>query len=266
MNKLRSSRGTSLLEVLIALSITGIITLAVFKAYLTQHKNYMTQEDITDIQQNARVVIDELSKHIRMAGNNLPHGLQAITAANTNPDTITLTYRIDNCDSYLSEPMPLPSSELKCGADISCFHNDQWAYIFHPDSGGGEWFQITNVQAAALHIQHNTMPLSKVYDEDAILLSMQQLKFFVDNSDTAHPSFMMQMPGQNPQMFAENISDLQFRYVLKNGTVVDVPPLVEDIREVIISITGRSNNPDYESADQDKRLRTYTTSVNVRNL
>ena len=273
LTKIGQQRGVSLLEVLIALAVTGIITLAVFKAYITQHKNYMTQDDITEIQQNARVVIDELSRHIRMAGNKLPHGLQAITPSNTNPDTITLTYRTNNCDSYLSEAMPLPSSELKCGADISCFHDDQWAYIFEPDSGGGEWFLITHVQAAALHIQHNTMSLSKCYGEDAIILSMNQIKFFVDNTtDPDHPTMMMQLPGQAPQIFADNIIDLQFQYKLDNGTVVDEPVLIDDIREVLISVTGRSRHQDYEAPTVEDdpnsgfRLRTYSSSVNLRNI
>ncbi|MFZ5979355.1 MAG: hypothetical protein ACOYVF_01880 [Candidatus Zixiibacteriota bacterium] len=273
--KLRSNIGVSLLEVLVALAITGVITLAVFRAYVTQHKNYMAQDDISEIQQNARVVIDELSRHIRMAGNNMPQGLEPIVASDTDPDTITLTYRTDDCETFLSDPMPLPSAELKCGSDISCFHNDQWVYIFEPDSGAatGEWFQITNVQAAALHIQHNTMSLSKCYGADAVLLAMTQIKFFVDNTtDPAHPALMMQLPGQTPQIFADNITDLQFRYALKNGATVDEPVMAEDISEVLVAVTGRSRHQDYEvSVDVEDpnsgfRLRTYTSSVNVRNL
>ena len=273
--KLKSYNGVSLLEILITLAITGVITLAVFRAYITQHKNYIAQDDITEIQQNARVVIDELSRHIRMAGNNLPQGLEAIKASNTNPDTITITYRQGNCDTYLSAAMPLPSAELKCGSDISCFSDNQWVYIFDPDSGSasGEWFLISHVQSAAFHIQHNTMPLSKCYDEDAVMLAMNQIKFFVDNTtDPDHPNLMMQLPGQSPQIYADNITDMQFQYKLKNGTVVDQPVLAGDIREVLIAITGRSRHQDYEVAvDNDNpergfRFRTYTSSINVRNL
>ena len=39
MRKLRRQKGTSLLEVLIALAITGVVTLAVFKAYVVQHRH-----------------------------------------------------------------------------------------------------------------------------------------------------------------------------------------------------------------------------------
>ena len=49
VRKLSNVSGTSLLEILIALAMTGVVTTAIFKAYVTQHKNYLIQEDVTDI-------------------------------------------------------------------------------------------------------------------------------------------------------------------------------------------------------------------------
>jgi hypothetical protein len=107
--------------------------------------------------------------------------------------------------------------------------------------------------------------LTKAYTTGAIVMNLHELKFFIDNtSDTLHPCLMLKFPGINPLLFAENISDLQFRYVLKNGAEVDVPALVQDIREVKIGLTGRSQNADPD--DDEYRLRTYSTSVNIRNL
>ena len=275
--RLRAIKGFTYIEVMIALGMLGIVTTAVFKVYINQHENYITQDDITTIQQNARASIDEISRNVRMAGYDLPDGLEAIEIYNTNPDTIVLNYRIDGCDTYLSSAMPQPSSELKCGTNVSCFEDDQWVYIFEPDSGGGEWFVITHVQEAALHIQHNTMSLSKSYGKDAILLSMHQVKFFVDNTTNPdHPSLMVHYMGQTPQVYAEDIEDLQFQCVMKNGVVVDEPVLIDNIREIKIAITGRSSRPqvdyvyispggDVDSTDHFRR-RSFSTSVNVRNL
>ncbi len=265
--KLRSRRGASLLELLIALAMTGIITVAIFKTYATQHQNYLVQEDITDIQQNARASIEELARHIRMGGYDLPDGLSAITPSNTNPDTITITYRMNSCDTYLSAPMPQPSAELKCATDVSCFSDGDWVYIFEPDSGGGEWFEISHVQPAALHIQHNTMALSKKYGADAIVVSMQQVKFYVDTTtDADHPTLMIKLPGKSAQIFADNISDLQFDYRLKNDSVYAQPVVLDNIREVMISVTGRSNIADPDNDDNPYRERTFTTSVYLRNI
>jgi prepilin-type N-terminal cleavage/methylation domain-containing protein len=260
-----SQHGFSLVELLIALLIMGVVTTAVFKTYINQHENYLIQEDVSVIQQSARASIDELSRQIRMAGFGLPVGLDPIVASNTNPDTITIRYQSSDCDTWLTAPMPQPSAELKCN-DVSCFSNDSWVYIFEPDSGGGEFFLITQVQTGSSHLQHNTMTLSRKYGEDAIILEMYEAKFYIDESDTAHPNLMILLPGQAPAVYAENISDLQFRYRLKNGLVVDAPPLVEDVRQVMIDVVGRSSDA-VVTANQGNshRFRTYTSSVNLRN-
>ena len=92
-------------------------------------------------------------------------------------------------------------------------------------------------------------------------------ELFVDNTtDQDHPCLMVQAAGQSPQVYAENITDLQFQYRLKNGNIVDVPILVDDVREVMISVTGRSEHEAYEVDDIDHRYRTYASSVNLRNF
>ena len=266
------NRGTTLIELLVALAITGVVTMSVMKLYVTQHENYLLQDDITTVQQNARASIDELTRNIRMAGNELPGGLPALIAGNHDPDTITINFVAENCETYLASAMPQPSSELKCGSSVSCFEDGQWIYIYEPDSGGGEWMEISHVQTAALHIQHNTMSLSKAYGADAAVLAVEQVKFFVDNTTNPEfPTLMVQRLGENPQIYAENVADLQFQYRLANNTIVDVPASVSDVREVIITVTaqGVRTDPDYDGGDESPPriyTRTFTSSVNIRNI
>ncbi len=261
-----SSRGFSLVEVMIALLLSAVVTSAAFKAYVSQHKNYMIQDDITNIQQNARASLDELTRQVRMAGYQLPNGLPSILASNTNPDTITITYHQSGCDTYLSAAMPQPSAELKCGSDVSCFSVGQWVYIWEADSAKGEWLNLTQVQAGSNHLQHNTMSLSRKYGANSNVLSITQLKFYVDRSDTTHPKLMMAPISGVAQIYADDISDLQFTYRLKNGTTVDVPASYQDVVEVLIAVTGRSTNPDPDRpAGKQYRYRTFNTSVMLRN-
>lgn len=268
MKKLKDKKGVSFLEVMIALLITGILTASMLRLYITQHKNYMIQEDVTEIQQNARASIGELSRQIRMAGYDLPIGLEGIKAYNTNPDTLIIVYQGDDCDTYLSNSMPNTSAELKVGTDPSCFYDGQWVFIYDADSAQGEWFEITHVQVDAKHIQHNTMQLSRKYGANALLLSITQVKYYIDNtSEPDHPKFMMQFMGQPPQVFAENITDLQFRYKMKNGATVDNPSLTQNIREIIIDISGRSDRPEVDDEGHESfRNRSFSTSVFLRNI
>lgn len=265
--KFRNAGGFSLVEVLIALILTGVVTTALFGTYINQHKSYIVQDDITTIQQSARISIDELTRQIRMAGFELPFGLEFMEAANSDPDTITITYKDGTCDTYLAEAMPQPSAELKCATDVSCFRDDQWVYIFEPDSGG-EFFQITHAQTGSNHIQHNTMTLSRTYGADAILLSVIRVQYYIDHTtDPTHPNLMVKLIGQQPQVYAENISDLQFRYLLKDGSTVDVPTSASDIRQVLIAVTGRSNTPEVDDqGESNYRSRTYSSAVSLRNL
>jgi len=256
-----------MLETLIALFLSGVVMTVILKIYVTQHKNWTIQGEVTDMQQNARAAIDELTREIRMAGHKLPLGLAAIEAHNTNPDTIVITYADGGCEATTEEDMTNSSAELHVDShDISCLQNGQWIYIFQPDSGGGEFFQITKVQVAPSHIQHNTMSLSKCYPEGSIVIALQRIKYFIDNTDSLHPNLMMQLPGQTPQIYAENIENLQFRYKVKNGTVVDVPAIAGDIREVSVLLTARTDKPDSDFSNDSYRHRMYTSKINVRNL
>jgi type II secretory pathway pseudopilin PulG len=267
-SRLFNIRGLSLIEILIAMLMTAIITTAIFKVYINQHKNWVVQDEITNMQQNARAAIDELTRQARMAGHELPLGLPSIVGYNTNPDTIIINYTSGGCYTPIVHSMPLPSSELRCdGYDVSCFQDGQMAYIYHPDSGGGEFFEISLVQAGSQHIQHNDWPLSKCYDKDAIIVSLEQVKFYIDTTtDPQHPALMMQLVGQPPAVYAENIEDLQFRYRMKNGNIVDVPIISEDIREVILSLTARIDKPDPDFANDPYRRRAYSSRVNLRNI
>jgi len=265
--KLRSNSGTSVIEVLIALFMAGIVTAAVFEVYINQHKNWNIQEDISDVQQNGRVAVDELSRQLRMAGHELPLGINAIEAYDTNPDTIVINYSNGGCEAPIEHKMPLPSSELRCdGHDVSCFYDGQIAYIFHPDSGGGEFFEISHIQLSSSNIQHNKWPLTTTYDKGAIIISLTRLKYYIDYSDSLHPNLMLEIPGKTPQIYAENIEDLQFRYTMKGGAVVNVPPSSADVREIHIDVVARSNRPDVDFPDDPYRRRTYSTKVNTRNL
>ena len=259
------------MEVMIALAIMGVITTTIFRLYITSHKNYIVQEEVQYTQQNARAVIDELCRQIRMAGYDLPPGMDAVISANTNPDTITVRYRTNNCDTYLASSMPQTSSELDCATDVTCFHVGQWVYIFEPNSGDGEWFEISNIQHSPSRIQHNLSSFAHLYGKDAIVAVVNQVKFYVDNTtDTENSTLMIEFMGQSPHIFADNIADLQFQYRMKNGILLDSVDLAENVREVMIFVEGRSLQEDLDINDfgngDSYRHRIFSTSVYLRNL
>jgi hypothetical protein len=71
--------------------------------------------------------------------------------------------------------------------------------------------------------------------------------------------------GETPQVYAEDVEDLQFRYGLANGVFLDVPPAASVIREVLISLIARTERKDLQFTGKYRR-RTLTSDVKVRNL
>ena len=263
----KNQRGMTLVELLVALVITGIVTSAGYGIYLAQHEGWIVQEQVTNMQQNARAAMHELETKIRMAGYGLPRGIEPIRASNSNPDTITVLFQNEiNCEANLEQAMPQPSAELSCdGHDVSCFEENTWAYIYDPFADTGEFFYITQVQVASSHIQHNGTPLSRSYPVGSMVMLVDMYKFYIDATDSNHPNLMRQGMGETPQVYAEDIQDLQFRYGLANGVFLDVPPAASVVREVIISLAARTERKDLQFKGK-YRLRTLTSDVKVRKL
>ncbi len=78
-----NARGFSLIELLIAMTIGGLALGAVSDVFVMQNKSYSVQEDVADMQQNARAAMDIMSGEIRMAGSDATGGANAgiVTAA-----------------------------------------------------------------------------------------------------------------------------------------------------------------------------------------
>ncbi len=69
--RLCSERGLSLIELLIAALLTGILTSAAFQFYASMHIHSETQFDKSEIQHICRVCLTEMKKTLRMAGYKL---------------------------------------------------------------------------------------------------------------------------------------------------------------------------------------------------
>ena len=95
-----NKKGFTLVELLIAMAITGIVAGAIFTAFLSQQKSYLIQDQVAEMQQNLRAGMDLMVKEIRMAGYD-PYGDSdaGITAAAEKIFTFTLVADDDGYDN-----------------------------------------------------------------------------------------------------------------------------------------------------------------------
>ena len=110
----KNEPGFTLIEIMIALAIAGILLVSIYNLYISQSRTYTVQEQVSEMQQNARIAMNMISTDIRMAGfnptgatfNGLTYGTSQIQIkADLNGDGDTsdtnedITYTLDASDS-----------------------------------------------------------------------------------------------------------------------------------------------------------------------
>lgn len=68
MKVLRNQKGITLVEILLAMFATGLITAAGFQFYVQMHNSAISQEQVSDMQLSSRASLEEICKTLRMAG------------------------------------------------------------------------------------------------------------------------------------------------------------------------------------------------------
>jgi prepilin-type N-terminal cleavage/methylation domain-containing protein len=98
--------GFTIIELMIALVISAVVTAAIYAIFITQQKTYAIQSGVTDMQQNARAALMLMVRDLRMAGADIGSSFSvqdyagtAMTASTTvtqgggdDPDEITVVY------------------------------------------------------------------------------------------------------------------------------------------------------------------------------
>ena len=269
-----SRAGITTAELLIGALISLLLIAATLHFYSNQHNQWLAQGEISNMQQNLRVSATELTSQLREAGANLPVGMSAIIARNTNPDTITLRYADFGCavevgdHTQNSQAVPI---HVKRQSDLSCFVVGQRAYIFRPSDGTGQWFSITNVADNQgngwKEISHGTTNLNTDPLPGDRVLILTEYKYYLDFSDNSHPKLMRSSNGLAGAEVAEDVEDLQFVYTLSNGTSTSTPTASDSIKVVNLYLRAKTAKKDVEYVQNSGfRKRALSADIFLRNL
>jgi type IV pilus assembly protein PilW len=63
-----NENGFTLVELMVALALSGIVMAAIYTAFLSQQRTYLAQEQVSAMQQNIRAGLGMMTREIRMAG------------------------------------------------------------------------------------------------------------------------------------------------------------------------------------------------------
>jgi type IV pilus assembly protein PilW len=90
--------GYTLLEILVATAITGVVMGSIYTSFYSQDKSYVTQSEIITMQQNLRGGMSLMMKEIRMAGCD-PTGKANAGIVRASPNLVSFTLDIRGEDA-----------------------------------------------------------------------------------------------------------------------------------------------------------------------
>ncbi len=105
MNRsLNSKHGFSLIELITAIGISGIVLGAITATFISQSRSYNAQEQINGMQQAARAAMDMITREARMAGYNT-NGAAVFDGITYNATQIRVQANLDG-DGVIGGPGP----------------------------------------------------------------------------------------------------------------------------------------------------------------
>jgi type IV pilus assembly protein PilW len=85
--KILNCKGFTLVEIMVALAVSGIVMAAIYSAYISQQRSSIAQEQVVEMQQNIRAGLEIMEHEVRMAGYD-PQGIAGTGFVNfTAPNT-----------------------------------------------------------------------------------------------------------------------------------------------------------------------------------
>ncbi len=108
---IRKENGFTLVELLVALALTGLVMVAVYRTFETQQKVYVVQDDVASMQQELRAAMDIMCRDLRMAGFN-PASSPNFGILEATSSTLQFTVDVDE-DGLLVDAANDPNEQIR---------------------------------------------------------------------------------------------------------------------------------------------------------
>jgi len=270
-------KGMTLIELLVALVISGVLVAGVYRTFVSQQHTFTVQEQVVDMQQNVRLAINRMTRELRMAGfgrmdatffgkvhgkgGGKVHGTfeniitpggggvsvtvvgayQSITTLSANATSGSNTIQINNASGFDLDKKKYISINGVESHQVSKITGNQIEFT------GGETLNVDHLAGEPVFmVIAITYSIGVFEGKNNCLLRDDNL-------------------GLGPQPVAENIESLQFAYFDANGNTTANP---DDIRMIQVNIVARTDQTDPELAKTGDgfRRRTMISNIQLRNL
>jgi prepilin-type N-terminal cleavage/methylation domain-containing protein len=271
--EIKREKGLTLIELLIAMAISAILIAAIYRTFIRQQKTYTVQEQVVDMQQNARVAINRMMREIRMAGFgnvsdvlSLSGGVNGFTAVITpNANSITIVGGFRQISTLAVDAQSGQNKiTLANPGDASEFDGAINQYI---SIGGLESNTVQSRTGADLTLDPN-YPLKMTYPAATPIFKIHAIRYGIRNDDGVLVLFRDLYPNtvsSQRETVAENIENVQFEYFDANAKPTAIPA---NIRMVKVTVTARTSISDseFKGGTGGYRRRVISSNILVRNV
>lgn len=213
-----TSRGLSLIELLVSLAIGIILMIAVISAYLGSSGASRVADAQVRMNEDAQAALTILVQQLRMAGNN-PKQPNYTNAAPRNPIYDATTYILRGCDGTFTDVTTATSLQtLTCAAgggttpDSVAISYEADRYNTIPTGANVP----TDCLGQGVPVINGTQDVwdGAAVTPTAVSYYVADNRFYIATSAviTAPTLYCKGNGGPNPQPLVENIEDLQFTY------------------------------------------------------
>jgi len=270
---LRKKNGVTLIELLIALVIFGLLGGSLYKTFVSQTKSYTIEDQLVDMQQNIRAGINRMMREIRMSGFGnvsmvLPVTLNGSTFNNVvNPNTPVAGSLTIISANETGPTLTAPGNAAQNQITLTSLADNDSNVLF--DTGNRRYVSIGGLESYTItNITGNTLTLSGglTYNHPAgtPVFGIRAINYQVGIVGTTPTLLRDENDGAGAQPEADSIETLQFGYFDANGNVTANPP---DIRMVQVTLTARTNmtDPDLKGGDGYRR-RQIASDIHLKNM
>ncbi len=269
-------KGMTLIELLVALVISGVLVAGVYRTFVSQQHTFAVQDQIVDMQQNVRLAINRMTRELRMAGfgrmddaffgkvvgkgGGKVHGsIENIVTPGGGGSSVTVVGGYQTLTT-LSANAASGSNTIQVN-DATGLDLLKRQYI---SINGVESHQISKITGNLIEFKAGeTLNEDHLAGEPVFLI--MAITYSRGISEGKWALLRDDNLGLGPQPVAENIESLQFVYLDANGNVTANPA---DIRMIQVNLVARTDQTDPELAKTGDgfRRRILISNIQLRNL
>ena len=273
-----NERGFTLIEMMVAVGITLVITLAGYTFFNNTFNFSILHSRTAEMQRETRVAMDIMSREIRNAGFGIVEPLTGVIQGTVSPiqasnnvdaapdGTANQLDRITVVEGY--ETIGALNAVAAAGATTITMTPSTGVNPTSPSIVGStitlEGFYTGVVTAVsggpAVYTLTLNSPLNRAYTGLNAVTLVRTITYHVGVPAGATEPVLYRNAndGNGDQIIASGIEDLQFAYLLSNGTetwtpTAVTPPTVPDIRAVRISLLARALDPNSKATQISTR-------------